>query len=94
MNSYKLFAAVLVLPLLVSGCATEPTQTERNFGDSVRQMIRAQAYDPSTLDNPSETPVEGTDGRRAESVLETYRTDVYKPATGGRDVVVSVDEGR
>jgi PBP1b-binding outer membrane lipoprotein LpoB len=95
MNMCKRLSAMLGVPLLLCGCANEPTLTERNFGDSVRQMIQAQTYDASTLESPSTEPVEGADGRRTENVLETYRNDVYKPAAAGsNEIALGVSEGR
>lgn len=43
------------------------------FGDSVRQMVRAQTYDPQAAAHPSQDPPLGIDGTRAESVLSVYR---------------------
>ena len=79
---------------LLAACTTEPTATEANFGASVRQMIEAQTYDPSTLTTPSTETIDSGDGRRLETVLETYRTDVAKPAVVNEDIVVSVDGQR
>jgi type IV pilus biogenesis protein CpaD/CtpE len=93
MKTYTIGSAVLGLSLFC-GCTVEPTLTERNFGESVRQMIQAQTNDPSTLTNPSEETLDGSDGQRAEGVLETYRTDVYKPAPAGEPVVLSIEGGR
>jgi hypothetical protein len=93
MNTRKLYSAVLVtLPLGLGACVAEPTLTETNFGNSVRQMIEAQTYDPSTLRTPSTDPVDSADGKRLENVLEAYRTDVAKPAAVSEDVVINVGQ--
>lgn len=96
MKSYQTLAALVGLPVVVmlGACTTEPTLTERNFGKSVRQMVRAQTYDPSTLETPSTETIENADGRRLESVLEAYRTDVAKPEAVNDDIVISVDGQR
>lgn len=96
MKSYQTLAALVGLPVVVllGACTTEPTLTERNFGNSVRQMIQAQTHDPSTLATPSTETVESSDGRRLENVLDAYRTDVAKPESVNEDVVISVDGGR
>lgn len=86
------FAAAL--PLAIGGCASEPTPTERDFGNSVRQMIRAQTYDPSTLTSPSEEPVESTDGQMLEGSLESYRRDTGNRESVDSDIVVGVDGGQ
>ena len=85
--------AYLAGATLLGGCA-QPTQLERNFGASVRNMIEAQTFDPSTLTSPSTETVEGRDGQRLEAVLDVYRTDVAKPDAVQQDIVVGVDGGR
>jgi type IV pilus biogenesis protein CpaD/CtpE len=87
-------AGIALATLLAGACANEPTLTERNFGDSVREMINAQTYDPSTLSAPSTEPVEGSDGRRSENVLEVYRTDIAKPEVVRDEIVLSVGGGQ
>jgi len=96
MKTYQTLAVLVGLPVVVmlGACTTEPTLTEQNFGDSVRQMIQAQTHDPSTITTPSTETIEGTDGRRAGNVLEAYRTDVAKPASVNEDIVISVDGQR
>jgi type IV pilus biogenesis protein CpaD/CtpE len=79
MRTYNLLAG-LAMAALVMACASKPTETERNFGASVRNMIEAQTADPSTLSAPSTETIEDSDGRRLEAVLDVYRTDVAKPA--------------
>lgn len=76
--------------LLLAGCATEPTPTERNFGESVRQMIRAQTYDPGTLTSPSDAVIDNTDGQMLEGVLETYRETVANPDSVGNEITINV----
>ena len=92
--SNKLYATVGAAALVLAGCSGEPTQTQTNFGVSVRQMIQAQIADPSTLGDTSSEPIDGSDGRRTEAVLEAYRTDVAKPETVNDDVVISLDNAR
>jgi hypothetical protein len=93
MNTRKLSSAVLVtLSLGLAACVAEPTLTETNFGDSVRQMIEVQTYDPSTLTAPSTDPADSSDGQRLENVLEAYRTDVAKPAAVNEPVVINVGQ--
>jgi len=90
MRTYNILAGV-AMAALVTACAHKPTETERNFGASVRNMIEAQTYDPSTLTAPSTDTIEDSDGRRLEAVLDAYRTDVAKPSAVNDEIVINVD---
>jgi hypothetical protein len=80
--------------VLLGGCVHEPTALEDNFGSSVRNMIEAQTFDPSTLSSPSTETLDGGDGQRTEAVLERYRSDIARPEAVSEDIVVSVEGGR
>lgn len=73
---------------LAVGCSSTggQTATERDFGNSVRHMVKAQTANPS----PSTDPVESGDGQRLEHALESYRTSVGKPESVKQDVVIDV----
>ena len=81
--------AVLASALLLGGCAG-PSLTEQNFGQSVRQMVRAQTYDASTLETPSEETIESTDGQLLDNALEAYRSTVSAPPSANQEVVINV----
>lgn len=85
----KSIAPALALVLL-GACANEPTMTETHFGDAVRQMVRAQVYDPSTLETPSAEPADGTDGQMLEGALGTYRSDAASRESVGNAIQISV----
>jgi hypothetical protein len=93
MKSHNTLAALAMVALLAA-CAHEPTETERTFGDSVRNMVEAQTYDQSTLSTPSTETIEDNDGRRLEAVLDVYRTDVAKPESVNDEIVINVDGQR
>jgi type IV pilus biogenesis protein CpaD/CtpE len=95
MKSHNILAA-LGIAALVAGCANtpKPTAVESNFGNSVRNMIEAQTYDPSTLSTPSTDVIESSDGQRLEAVLDAYRSDVAKPESIGQDIVINPDGQR
>jgi type IV pilus biogenesis protein CpaD/CtpE len=73
---------------LLTGCATGPTNVERDFGNSVRNMVQAQTYNPDAALS-YEPPME-MDGERAGAVLETYRTEIGKPADVQKPIVINV----
>jgi len=62
--------------ILLMGCQAYP-ETEADFGNSVRQMVRTQQVYTGPVDP---NPVEGADGQRTEAVLETYRQSVSQPS--------------
>jgi type IV pilus biogenesis protein CpaD/CtpE len=84
--------ASLSATLLLAACASEPTATERAFGDSVRQMISAQTYDPSTLTNPPEGAIENTDGQMLQGALESYRETVADQGAVGDSITINVGQ--
>ena len=90
----KVFAMFGAAALMLAGCSGEPTQTQTNFGASVRQMVEAQTANPSTIANPSATTIAGTDAKRVEAVLEAYRTDVAKPEAVNDNVTINLDNAR
>lgn len=94
MNIVKTISAALtvICGLALGGCVgTGPTQTELNFGDSVRQMIRAQTYDPSAPTD--DDAVDRTDGPLLDNALEAYRGDVGDRDAVGNDIQVGADGG-
>ena len=80
--------AYLLPALLLAGCASEPTATEQEFGDSVRQMVRAQIADPSTISNPPQDAIDMTDGQ----TLEAYRQSVADPAAAGDEITINLGQ--
>jgi hypothetical protein len=88
-TTISLAAAALVL-LSTSGCATGPEATERDFGNSVRNMVQAQTLDPTTAAVPDPNGPDSGDGQRLDNVLEAYRADVAKPEEVAQPLVISV----
>lgn len=61
----------------LAACGTTPT--EADFGNSVASLVKASAYSPATLENPSDAAVTGVDPDYANSVVIEMRKDVTKP---------------
>lgn len=87
-NKFYLLTSVFAL-VMTAGCA-EHSQVEREFGNSVRQVTRAQTLDSMNVVAPDPDPVDQTDGQRMEAVMETYREDVAKPEGIGQDIIIQV----
>jgi hypothetical protein len=86
MNSIHTTALALVT-LLLGGCADTPL-ADADYGNSVRQMVRAQTFDPAAASNPAALAPEITDGARLEKALEVYRKDVAKGITEVKQPVI------
>lgn len=65
--------AFLTLAVALAGCAA--TETEKQFGNAVRDTLAQQRMQPA----PAEDGVLSGDGTRVEGVIETYRTQVGDP---------------
>ena len=77
---------------LLAGCATAPSNVEKDFGNSVRAMNQAQILDPVAARNPDMAPVMTTDGQRMENVIRAYRSVVGDPASVAETVDINVGE--
>ena len=93
-NSTLVKLAALLTTLVLGACSHSPTMTEQSYGDSVRNMIRAQTYDPATLDDSSEPTVEATDGQKLEGALETYREAAGNTQSVSQPINISVGGGQ
>lgn len=70
----------------VAGCAN--TTSDEDYGQSVRQMVQAQTFDPAAASNPPELAPEITDGARLQNALDVYRKDVAKGNTEVKQPVI------
>lgn len=74
---------LLLITLFTTVACTTPKMVDRNFGNSVRNMVKHQVYDPATLRNPPSEQIAGQNGQKA--ILDQhkiYRTsDVSKQET-------------
>lgn len=88
---------VLVTGLL-GGCAewdSRPYRVEQDFGNSVREMARAQTYDQSKALHPDPEPVKVYDGKKGETVLEkTYRQDIGSPEKTEQNIIFNIGGGQ
>lgn len=66
--------AVAAAALLGGGCAWhEPSRVEEDFGNSVRQMVQEQIYDPRAASEPAAGGPDLLDGTTADIVVDGYR---------------------
>ena len=64
--------AVSALVIALGGCASA---VDRNYGKAVKQMVRAQVYRPETLQQVSDSTVEGVDPDSAKAAVDAMRKD-------------------
>ena len=79
-NTIMLTTAIIAVVALTTGCASGPDRVERDFGNSVRAMNRAQTLDPMNAIAPDMSPIEATDGQRMDNALQSYREYVGSPS--------------
>jgi hypothetical protein len=75
-----------VTELPAAGCAN--TTSDEDYGQSVKQMVQAQTFDPAAASNPPELAPEITDGARLQNALDVYRKDVAKGNTEVKQPVI------
>lgn len=78
MKNILLPSVLAVCTVLITGCAE--TRTEREFGDSVREVMSKQIHDPGAAALPKSEAITGGDATRLEAVLESHRGDVADTA--------------
>jgi len=86
----------LLALLLTTGCAItqEPARVDEDFGNSVRNMVDAQIYNPAAAQNPPVNPPLALDGQKGQNALEAYRKDVAKPKKVEEQIQINVGTGR
>ena len=83
--------SVILLSLCAGVCAacSPYPETEAEFGDSVRHMVRSQQVNPDATAADVE-PVTSGDGQRLETVLGGYRSNAQYPA-GSTEQPVTIE---
>ena len=76
--------------LALAACATDPTNVENDFGNSVRHMTQVQVANPSApVDSAA---IDHGDGARINGVIEAYRKDVSDPKEVKKDIDFGVSK--
>lgn len=79
----------ILVGLGVSACASQ-SQSEKNFGESVRHVVQAQKANPEASRNPDPNPIMHGDGARLEPVVDAYRTDTGSRESVERDILIDI----
>jgi hypothetical protein len=92
-STIKLSGAVLSAALLLTACTwSDPVRVEQDFGKSVRNMVKAQTYNPEASRNPPVDPPKRLDGTKGNRALETYRGDVARPAEVEQPIRINIGD--
>jgi hypothetical protein len=86
MKTYSILVSMIVCVAAGAGCSPYP-RVEAEFGDSVRQMVRAQQVNP---DATEAEPVMSGDGQRIDRALSVYRGGATQPSTQQQPVSVQI----
>lgn len=79
--------------LLLTACTySDPVRVEQDFGKSVRNMVKAQTYNPEASRHPPVDPPKRLDGTMGNRALETYRGDVAKPAEVDQPIRINIGD--
>lgn len=82
---------LVITALIISGCAlSEPRRHEADFGNSVRNMIAEQTYDPDAAARHADQIPDGYDGELGSNVIKAYRKDVAKPKKIDRPIQIQI----
>jgi ABC-type oligopeptide transport system substrate-binding subunit len=92
-STIKLSGAVLSAALLLTACTrSDPVRVEEDFGNSVRNMVKAQTYNPEASRHPPVDPPKRLDGTKGNRALETYRGDVARPAEVEQPIRINIGD--
>ena len=72
-------ATLILLAIILVGCASSATRVEKDYGNSVHAMQVQQTMDPMTIINVDTSVIETTDGQRMDNALTVYREHVGDP---------------
>lgn len=90
MNLLKLIPACLATIIFCTGCVSKTERLDNDFGNSYRNMVESQIYNPDAARNPPSDPPMALDGKKGELLLKTYRTDTGKPKAIERDIQIKI----
>lgn len=72
----------------LAGCvSTEPVRVDADYGNSVKQMVQAQTFNPEAAAREESIPVEQMDGEMAMRSLKGLREDVSSREAGDLNVI-------
>ena len=94
MSAIKNYIAIsLIVACLALAACAGPSAVEDDYGNSVRNMVNAQAANPNAAaDNQGRIADQG-DGQRGEGVIEEYREITTESEEVSRDLIIQMGGG-
>ena len=90
MTRNVLLLGFVLMQIGLSGCIIDPTVVEDDFGQSVRQMVEGQIYDPVTASNPSVDGPLIVDGVVVGTIVGGYREAAKRKADSTNTITFTV----
>lgn len=86
---HKVVISLVVVALGSAGCASA-SRVEADFGDSVRQVTKAQIYDMDAAMNPDPAAVVGAHPDQIDRAVNAHRNGEAGASSTGSPVTVNV----
>ena len=83
-------ATLIVLAIMLAGCASSAKRVEKDYGNSVHAMQVQQTMDPMKIINVDTSVIETTDGQRMDNALTVYRENVGNPEVTKAPLEISI----
>lgn len=87
----NIYLCVSAMAATLTSCSMDPVYVEKDFGNSVRQMVEGQISDPEAAINPSPSASDLLDGVSAEESVAGYRKDAKRADNTQREIRLSID---
>lgn len=92
MKIHSAVGSVLFMAML-AGCSTNAAVDNSDFGDSVREMVRAQTYNPNAAAQGTAIPKDGLMGDKAAAAMKSYRSGSQPSSAPESFTAISVPSG-
>ena len=81
---------LLIATAIASGCSSQSTVPNAEFGDAVRNVTEYQIHDYEAALHPPPDAVEGSDPDRLNAVIEAHRQGAAEAQDAPQPVTISI----
>lgn len=89
-NKILLTCPLIAIALLASGCNSQETIPDAEFGEAVRGVMNSQIHDYEAAIHPNPEAVEGSDPYRLDAALNAHRQDVANAQEVQQPMTISI----